>query len=54
MAIKERCQQMADREKPSDGISLKFKYPNGSIKIGKLTESEPIKVMAYSHVFLCY
>lgn len=54
MAIKERCQQMADREKPSDGISLKFKYPNGSIKIGKLTESEPIKVMAYSCVFLCY
>ena len=54
MAIKERCQQMVDREKSSDGISLKFKYPDRSIKIVKLTESEPIKIMAYSYVFLCY
>ncbi|XP_030294372.1 uncharacterized protein LOC115594428 isoform X2 [Sparus aurata] len=45
MAIKERCQRMADREEPSEGISLKIKYPDGSIKIGKFTESEPIKVL---------
>lgn len=45
---------MADREEPSDGISLKFRYPDGAVKIGKFTESEPIQVMAYTYVFLCY
>lgn len=44
-AIKERCQRMADREEPSDGISLKFKYPNGSMSIGRFAESESIQVM---------
>lgn len=44
-AIKERCQRMAEREEPSDGISLKFKYPDGSVKIGKFTKSEPIQVL---------
>lgn len=27
-AIKERCQRMAEREEPSHGIVLKFKYPD--------------------------
>ncbi|XP_013855984.1 uncharacterized protein LOC106511794 [Austrofundulus limnaeus] len=45
MAIRERCLRLADREEPNDGISLKFKFPDGSVKMGKFNESEPIQVL---------
>ncbi|XP_041863733.1 uncharacterized protein LOC121653992 [Melanotaenia boesemani] len=45
MVIRERCHRMANREEPKDGISLKFKFPDGSVKIGKFSESEPVQVL---------
>ncbi|KAL6484547.1 hypothetical protein MHYP_G00065920 [Metynnis hypsauchen] len=36
---------MAAREEPSRGLLLKFKYPNGFIRMRKFTVSEPIQVL---------
>ncbi|XP_049898937.1 G2/M phase-specific E3 ubiquitin-protein ligase-like [Epinephelus moara] len=44
-AIQARRQRMAACEEPSDGVSLKFKYPNGYVNMRKFCLSETIQVL---------
>ncbi|XP_070819767.1 FAS-associated factor 2-like [Chaetodon trifascialis] len=44
-AIEARRQQMSACEEPSDGMLIKFKYPNGHINMRKFSLSEPIQIL---------
>ncbi|MED6262345.1 hypothetical protein ATANTOWER_018133 [Ataeniobius toweri] len=51
-AIEERHQRMAGSEEPSSGLMLKFKYPNGFIKMRTFNVSDPIQVMCLFREFI--
>ncbi|XP_076578623.1 G2/M phase-specific E3 ubiquitin-protein ligase-like [Chaetodon auriga] len=44
-AIEARRQRMSACEEPSDGVLIKFKYPNGRINMRKFSLSEPIQIL---------
>ena len=46
-AIEARRQRLSESpsEVPSDGVWIKFKYPDGHISLRKFSLSEPIQVM---------
>ncbi|XP_032363251.1 FAS-associated factor 2-A [Etheostoma spectabile] len=43
-AIEARRQRLSACEEPSDGVFIKFKYPNGHINMRKFSLLEPIHV----------
>ncbi|XP_016115437.1 FAS-associated factor 2-like [Sinocyclocheilus grahami] len=43
-AIHERRQRMASVPEPSDGVPLRFKFPNGQMKSRKFRMSESVQV----------
>ena len=43
-AIEARRQRLSACEVPSDGVLIKFKYPDGHINMRKFSLSEPIQV----------
>lgn len=50
-AIDERRQRMVLFPEPSDGVPLRFKFPNGIMKTRKFMMSESIQVMCHSMMF---
>ncbi|XP_042582775.1 uncharacterized protein LOC122137829 [Cyprinus carpio] len=44
-AIEARRQRMSACEEPSDGVLIKFKYPNGHTNMRKFRLSEPIQIL---------
>ncbi|XP_055073116.2 uncharacterized protein [Misgurnus anguillicaudatus] len=44
-AIQGRRQRMSACEEPSEGVLIKFKYPNGHINMRKFILSEPIQIL---------
>ena len=44
-AIEARRQRLSACEVPSDGVWIKFKYPDGNISLRKFSLSEPIQEM---------
>nr|XP_055073116.1 uncharacterized protein LOC129453083 [Misgurnus anguillicaudatus] len=44
-AIQARRQRMSACEEPSEGVLIKFKYPNGHINMRKFILSEPIQIL---------